>query len=536
MDREERDAAINVLRRERARLTAVRKELLIALRSRDLFGERHHDQESRIHLAQVRSRIGETTRRETRLRGGAALPFSFAAHFADVAATGGFDLIVGNPPWVRVHQIAESSKERLRQDFEVYRNAAWEAGASGAGAGRGFGAQVDMAALFVERSAGLLAPGATMALLLPSKLWRSLAGGGVRQLLMQRTDLLGLDDLSESHSSFDAAVYPSLLICRRKSQHSGDSLNSLRATVRGRDRIVGWTSPPDALPFDETPGSPWIILPANARQAFDRLRESGIPFARSCFGRPLLGVKTGCNAAFVVRIEEIRGESARICADGRVGEIERELLRPLVRGETLGAWSVTEPREYLVWPHCDDNRPRRALPPLARRWLSSFHDKLQSRTDLHGRQPWWTLFRTESASANSPRVIWSDFGLAPRAIAVPAGNPVVALNTCYVATCPTLEDAYGLAALLNGPLAAAWLNNLAEPARGGYRRYLGWTMSLLPLPQDWAHTRGELASLGERAMLGEVPTQDELLSAALSAYGLRLKDVESLLSWKTPCD
>ena len=39
-------------------------------------------------------------------------------------------LVIGNPPWVRIHQIAESSKERLREEFEVYRNAAWEVGAA----------------------------------------------------------------------------------------------------------------------------------------------------------------------------------------------------------------------------------------------------------------------------------------------------------------------------------------------------------------------------------------------------------------------
>ena len=468
MDREERDAAINVLRRERARLTARRKELLLALRARDLFGERHQiDPDSRRYLVEVRSRIRETTRRDLKLCAGAALPFSFAAHFADVAATGGFDLVIGNPPWVRVHQIAESSKERLRQEFKVYRHAAWEAGAALAGAGRGFGAQVDMAALFVERSSGLMAPGATMALLLPSKLWRSLAGGGVRQLLLERTDLVDLDDFAESHSSFDAAVYPSLLVCRRKSQATNGSLRRLDAAVRLRDRIVRWKCTPNSLPLDETPGSPWILLPQAARKAFDCLCNSGIPCAQTSFGRPLLGVKTGCNDAFVVRLDEIRGEVARISAGGRTAEIEREMLRPLVRGETLAAWSITGPRECLVWPHCENGQPRRALPPLARRWLSAYHDKLHARSDLHGQLPWWTLFRTESASADSPRVIWADFGLAPRAIAVEAGNPVVALNSCYVANCKTLDDAYALAALLNGPLVAAWLNALAEPARGG---------------------------------------------------------------------
>ena len=537
MDREERDAAINVLRRETARLTAIRKELLIGLRTRDLFGERHHaDRDARSHLAQIRSRIRETKRREAKLRDGAALPFSFAAHFSDVAAGGGFDLIVGNPPWVRIHQIPESSKERLRQEFEVYRNAAWEAGATIAGAGSGFGAQVDMAALFAERSWGLLGPGATMALLLPSKLWRALAGGGIRRLLLERTDLLGLDDFSESPSSFDAAVYPSLLVCRRKSETPPDCLQGLDATVRLRDRIVKWHCAPGTLPLDETPGSPWILLPSPARKAFDRVRTAGIPLAQTPFGRPLLGVKSGCNEAFVVRVEDFRGEVARISSGGRVAQIEREMLRPLIRGETLAAWSIAGPRECLIWPHDKQGRPLRELPPLAHRWLSSFHDRLHGRSDLHGRLPWWTLFRTEGASELSPRVVWADFGLAPRAIAVEVGDPIVALNSCYIASCQTLSDAHALATLLNGPLAAAWLNTLAEPARGGYRRYLGWTMSLLPLPRDWKRAREQLAPLCERAMLGDVPPSDELLNAALTAYELRLRDIQPLLSWMLPSD
>ncbi len=418
----------------------------------------------------------------------------------------------------------------------MYRNAAWETGAAAAGAGRGFAAQVDMAALFVERSCGLLGPGATMALLLPSKLWRSLAGGGVRQLLLERTDLVGVEDLSESHSSFEAAVYPSLLVCRRSVQTTGDSPRSLDASVRLRDRVVRWRCSPRSLTLDGTPGSPWILVPNPARNAFDRLRGAGIPFAQSCFGRPLLGVKTGCNDAFVVRLDEIHGHVAHISSGGRTAQIEREMLRPLVRGETLAPWSITGPREYLIWPHSDGNQPLRELPPLARRWLFSFRDKLHSRSDLHGRMPWWTLFRTVSASAASPRVIWADFGLTPRAIAVEVDNPIVALNSCYVANCETMKDAHALATLLNGPLVSAWLNTLAEPARGGYRRYLGWTMALLPIPEDWSRARELLSPLGERAMLGDLPPQDEMLNAALTAYGLQLRDMQPLLSWMVPCD
>jgi hypothetical protein len=532
LDRFERSAAIDVMTRRGIRLSAERREMLIALRSRDLFGDRHlPESETVVRLAAIRSRLRENAQRAKSLRAGAALPFSFAAHFSDVAASGGFDVIVGNPPWVRVHHIAETSRERLRRDFTVYRNAAWESGASSAGAGRGFAGQIDLAALFVERSCELLRPGGTLALLLPTKLWRSLAGGGVRQLLLERTDIVALEDLVDSHSQFDAAVYPSLLVARRRIDRSDERRPGVKAAVRTRQGKMLWTCPHELLPFDSTSGSPWVLIPLLARRAFDRVGRASIPFFRSDFGRPLLGVKTGCNSAYIVRVESIDGDVACISGSGRTGLIERDLLRPLIRGETLEKWIATGPREYLVWPHDENDRPRRALPPLARRWLLPFHDVLSARSDLHGRLPWWSVFRTESASPGSPRVVWADFGLTPRATVLEAHAPFIALNSCYVVRCETISDAHALATLLNSSLAAAWLNSIAEPARGGYRRYLGWTLSLLPIPEEWNRARSLLAPLGERAMRGDIPSDDEILGAVLDAYRLDLSDVQPLLSW-----
>jgi Arc/MetJ family transcription regulator len=470
------------------------------------------------------------------LRAGGALPFSFAAHFSDVAAAGGFDVIVGNPPWVRVHHIAETSRSRLRRDFAVYRNAAWESGAAFAGAGRGFAAQIDMAALFVERSYELLRPGGTMALLLPTKLWRSLAGGGVRQLLIEGTDVVALEDLAESHSQFDAAVYPSLMAARRRAARADDSRQAVCAAVRTTQHTVRWSCPRELLPLDSTPGSPWVIIPPRARKAFDLVARAGVQMHRSDFGRPMLGVKTGCNNAYIVRVESIDGDNAVISARDRTGLIEREMLRPLVRGETLDKWSLTGPREYLVWPHDEHGRPRRILPPLARKWLQTYQHLLGERSDLHARFPWWSVFRTESANHERPRVVWADFGLTPRAMVLEAGEAFIALNSCYVASCATRDDAHALATLLNSPLAAAWLNSLAEPARGGYRRYLGWTLSLLPIPADWNRGRARLAPLGEQAMRGEIATDDEILGAVLDAYQLNIADVHPLLSWTVDCD
>jgi hypothetical protein len=93
------------------------------------------------------------------------------------------------------------------------------------------------------------------------------------------------------------------------------------------------------------------------------------------------------------------------------------------------------------------------------------------------------------------------------------------------------DDALAFAALLNSALAGAWLHVLAEPARGGYHRYLGWTMALFPLPRDWARARRILVPVAERALGGHAPSEQTLLDVALRAYGVRPVDVAPLLLW-----
>jgi hypothetical protein len=123
-------------------------------------------------------------------------------------------------------------------------------------------------------------------------------------------------------------------------------------------------------------------------------------------------------------------------------------------------------------------------------------------------------------------------GRAPRAAVIPAGDDTVALNSCYVVRCRGHREALAFAALLNGPVAAAWLGALAEPARGNYRRYLGWTMSLLPIPTDWPAACDILAPIGEAAVSGaQRPTTHDLLAAATKAYGLSERAVSPLVAW-----
>ncbi len=455
LDRAERQGAIDDLERQRLQLRQKRRELVIAARSPDLFGQRATGARTFDGLRALRATERAAASRVRRLKAGAAMPFSFNVHFADVAADGGFDLVIGNPPWVRIHHINAQARAELQGLYESFEQGGWREGAKLAGSGRAFANQVDLASLFIERSIFLAREGGGVALLVPAKIWRSLSGGGVRSIVTCNLDLVALEDMTESRSGFDAAVYPSLIVGRRFNPGAAREQRPFAAAVHRKGSVLQWEMRADQLPLDHTRGSPWLLLPDQVRAAFEKLGSSGISLATSQFGRPVLGVKTGCNAAFIVEDTE--------AAPG----IEREFLRPIVRGETLSPWRMRKNSERIIWTHGKDGAPLRNLPPAILARLTKWRATLERRTDNHNSKLWWSLHRTDGVDSRQWRVIWCDFGKSPRALVAPSGSDLIPLNTCYVARCRSRDDALALMVLINGPLLSAWLNAIAGIKRRG---------------------------------------------------------------------
>lgn len=564
LERTERSVALARVNDALERCAHRRRDLLVKVRSPDLFGERHSPRGGeREALDRERLRARELRAERRVLTAGGPLPFAFATRYPDVAARGGFDVVLGNPPWVRLRRIPSATRARLRHRFEVLAHPAWEDGAAAAAA-NGFASQPDLAAVFLERSLALLREDGVLALLLPSKLWRSLAGGGARRLLVAHARVTRVEDWSEAPALFDAAAYPSLVVGRKNTTSSelGDGaglplgLNE-RAQSTGRaqanncvsvqqssphaarrivasyhcgNEVLQWEVSMEAMRLESDAASPWLLAPPRVRAAFDLVRAAGPSLNHSPLGRPQLGVKCGCNEAFVVTLLATHGRLATVRSNGFVFHIERELLRPLVRGEGVDAWRIADGSDRIIWTHGSDGRPLAIVPSKAFSWLRRWRRRLRDRSD--GRNgAWWSLFRTAAADDASPRVIWSDFGRRPRAAVIAAGDRTVPLNSCYVVKCPSMDDALTLATLLNSSLAAAWLRLLAEPARGGYCRYLAWTVALLPLPQHWDRAVRALAPIGSRARNGQPATDAETLSIILDAYGVQLQEIEPLISW-----
>ena len=462
-----------------AALDARIAELLAAAKDRDLFGGRRGltaDERARLRRLRASRRELRAAARQLAREGGAPF-FSFESHCGDLLARGGFDLVAGNPPWVRGERLPARVRETLATRYTAWRPAS----------GRGFVHLPDLAVAFVERALELAAPGGAVALLVPAKLASSGYAEALRRRLADATRLERVAPLDDRTPAFAAAVYPMALVAARAEPTGLEQAGTALGPKHEAPPV-----PQRSLQAD----GPWILRPDAMRVA--RHLAARFPAVGDRW-TPQLGVKTGADDVFVVL---------------RPGPG----TRPAARGRDLAPWRLT-PRTHVLWTHGPDGRACERLPPELARALAPHLDRLRRRSDYRAGAP-WQLFRTALALAPH-RVLWPD--LARRLAAVVPDAEIVPLNTVYGIATRSADDAHALAALFNSSWLTALARLRADPARGGFHRFNARVVRALPVPlpadPEGAAWRA-LAAQGRRA------ASDDVAIAAL--YQLDARDRRAL--------
>lgn len=464
-------------------------ELLAAMRVPDLFGERTAARTAQASaLREARRRRADARRAARALRqGDAAPPFDVRTQFGDVMGAGGFDLVVGNPPWVRGESLAPRVRAALAARYRWMRPAG----------GSGFPGLADLSIAFLERSTSLLPPRGVLAMLVPEKLAAARYAAAARHALASEYTLHVVAPPPDAPGHrFDATAYPMALVASRVPP---SAVHEVRVGLDGTAPVV----PQSRL----AGGGPWIVRSPALGPILERLRRRH-PRLEALL-RIRLGVKTGADDVFLTDTPDI----------------EAELLRRAVRGRDVKAFLVA-PRRWLRWPCDAAGRALAALPPCAAAHFARHETTLRQRRDCQD-GPYWQLFRTAAATAPH-RVVWSDLGGTLRAAALAGrdARTLVPLNTCYVAATPSVTAAHALAAYLNSTPVRALAALEAPPAASGFRRFTAGVVGALPVPAGLL-TDASLACLGATAA-GGVAAADEADRHVCAALELDRPDADAL--------
>lgn len=341
-------------------------------------------------------------------------------HFADVMQDGGFDIIIGNPPWGQVSTLSAPVHKALRARYQVFQ------------AHGGRQSSPDMSVAFFEAYLPLLSDHGRMAFLFPAKALRARWGASWRAWSQRHVVFETLEELStHTNHGFHASVYPCVCVLRKRGTHEAATLHPTLRSAR----------PPRAL------------LPSGMR-----------PLSTHFMAR--YGVKTGCNRAFLLSKAE-----------------DLPLALPTVRGKNIRPFSYTCNQKILFTHDISTGDVLQELPPSAEDHLRAFEVPLHTRSDLRGTMPWWTLFRVRKEGVGW-RVVWRDVAQRLEAAVLPPldqGGPVN-LNSTYAVALESQDDAQALCAWLNADAVTEYLRPAAQRARNGYFRFDAGLVSSVPIP------------------------------------------------------
>ena len=122
-------------------------------------------------------------------------PFNWQDEFTGVMDKGGFDIVIGNPPYIRQEQLS-AFKPLWQKDFECYDAAA------------------DIYIYFFERGLQLIKEGGLLAYISPNKYFRSGYGKKLREFLSTKTTIEQIIDFGDA-PVFEAITYPSIIVLRK---------------------------------------------------------------------------------------------------------------------------------------------------------------------------------------------------------------------------------------------------------------------------------------------------------------------------------
>ncbi|RLE62085.1 MAG: hypothetical protein DRJ47_11245, partial [Thermoprotei archaeon] len=408
------------------------------------------------------------------------------------AYQGRCDFVVGNPPWVRIHNVNEELRKRIASKFNFYgKKASWNPRLKRTKVP--FRMQVDYSLAFVEAALKFLKDGGVFGFVITSNVVRSLYAGAMRKTLIAETTILSIVDYSLSRVQlFEKAQNAPLILVFKKGKPPDGHCVKVSMVNRLEERRT-WLIPQSELPlYKEDPASPWLIAPFEVVKIMRKMQKAG-PRIGDVFTTNM-GIKTAANDIFFVKRFEPTDEVGIVLAETEGGDtirIEKEVLRPLVRGKDVDAWHY-KVEDYIIWTHDDEGKVLPKLPPNAKHYFGkkNIKEKLIKRNDYRKNMPYWTIFRV-SAEKLKDKVTWQDIEKTIKAVFIPSQifdtplrdyRKTIVDHTVYFISVDTKMLGYLLAAFLNSTPVKAYVASYVMRTGAVYCHYLGWYMGVIPIP------------------------------------------------------
>ena len=438
-------------------------------------------------------------------------PFDWQTEFSVITEAGGFDAVIGNPPYVRMEGFKDL-KSYLRKMYVSHDE------------------RSDLYTYFIERGIGLVRKNGIFGMIVSNKFLRANYGRNLRRYLSTEAKIERITDFAGLPVFRGATVRTTVLIAS-KNQSEAKSFTytppmpiDAFTAVQGGSKTVSSATAHLGYKLDggDLGEEIWSLIPPEEAELIARLVGDGQPLEQYCGNRIHMGIKSGLIKAFVID----EATRSRIVAENREAQ---EIIKPFLNGRDVRRYRIESPDLYLIYTY--HGVPIKKYPAVEHHLLP-FKDRLNKRaTD----QAWYELQQPQLNFAkymDKSKIVFPDIAPNPRFALDTEGH--YGSNTTYF----IVGDDLYLLGILNSQLAHFYFSRICAALEGpgeAYLRFFGQYLRGLPIHVvDPSDQRAEalrasivseaekLPDLYSKLDASETPVEKEFVERQIRATDIRV--------------
>ena len=354
--------------------------------------------------------------------------------------SGGFDCVIGNPPYVRQESLGDDFKSYVKEKYDSYAGTA------------------DLYIYFIEQSLKLLSENGNFGFICSNKWMRSNYGRPLRDLIKKKSKIEQIVDFGELPVFQGAATFPAILLLKKEKTKEQKFIFAPIKRLDFTSLSNEISKIGEKLNEHSIKGDNWTLASSREVELFEKMRQFGIPLSEYVNGKIYRGVLTGLNEAFVIDCET---RDRLISEDNK----SAELIKPFVGGDDVRKYFIHFRDKYLIFTRHGINIK---MYPAIEKYLSNFKEQLLPKPkNWHGGKwngrkagayDWFEIQDTIDyfREIEKPKIVYPEIAMESR-FAIDF-NSLYLNKTCFFIP---IQDYY-LLGILNSSLIWIYLGNLCS--------------------------------------------------------------------------
>ncbi|GAA4416983.1 Eco57I restriction-modification methylase domain-containing protein [Georgenia halophila] len=272
-------------------------------------------------------------------RRSAVAPLDLSAAFQSVCAAGGFDVVVGNPPYIRIQVLAEFMPDQL----DYFQDAR-----SGYGSAQSH--NFDVYQLFVERAFQFLKEDGRFAYIVPNRFTNLVPAATMRSVLGPR--LSRLVHFGDQQVFDGRMTYTAYVMAGPKTDEPAEFsiVSDLDAWQDSRACSTVRVDRADLT------AAPWPVATEARTKVFEKMEQTAVArLGDDGWVNIFVGVQTSADGIFFIHPDQSRSTdevAVFIDINGARQEVEWGILRPAVKDRTFEPYGQDPiPDSYVIFPY-----------------------------------------------------------------------------------------------------------------------------------------------------------------------------------------